>query len=550
MKKSHKLLIFLFVLLHAVYWNIRAANSAPIVYRQSLEVILRESKVTGWPKGEENRDRVFVAITNSTDGAKIAFLVQTQVGNDRYQHLYVARGNGSKLVDITNHLPSSVNPNTLSSLALSNNGRRLFFRDPTVGTVTDMYYCNTVSLSCAKAVQPDTSGNLALLDYDFRKPYDINTNGSQLFFRHNAGCSSDPDKCYKGLFTAPLFGKPLQILDIEKLPCQSGCGNLNYVRFLGSSKDNLRHFFTYDHDPWHTTYPKSQGLWQVVGTTPRRVLNENQDWVWPQSHLYNQIVSADGKILLYNTLSNSDNISRLYVVNTAKKNKKLLAETGNLSNFTYVTLSPQATFARFSGGGYLATIVDMATNQQRDTGSYKINEFFCQYPGYGFSNLTGNDRYYYMAGNCDGAEAKVYRVDRVPTAFPKAPKIAWIRFSSNTLVADGSTRIKVRAKVQDSQGLKTIESVKLHALVDGLEFPNWLNREPVTLNDFVLYDDGTHGDRRAGDGIFTHNSLRSDQASVFYSKYSLPKNIGIRIVAKDKWGNYGLADTTLKLIAP
>jgi hypothetical protein len=551
MKKSRKFLAFLFVLLPGLCLDLPPACSAPIVYRQSVEVILRESKVTGWPPGEEDRDRAFVAITNSTDGSKIAFLVQCQVGNDRYQHLYVAKGNGSELADLTNSLPSGVNPNTLSSLALSNNGRRLFFRDPTIGVVTDIYYCNTDTLSCAKAVLPKVSGDMAILDHDFRKPFSIDAFGSQLFFRHNAGCNPHLTKCYKGLFTAPLMGKPSQILDIDKLPCQSECGNLGYVKFLGSSKDGLKHFFTYDHDPWHTTHPKSQGLWQVVGTTPSRVLKEDQDWVWPESTLYNQIVSADGGAVLYSTYSNKDLLSRIYVVNTAAKSKKLLGKTGDLNKFRYATLSPKGTFARFSGDGYLATAVDLATYRQRDSGSHCIWEFLCQYPGYGLSDFTGNDRYYYMAGNCDGAEAKVYRVDRSPIAFPRAPKIAWIRFSSNTLIADGTTRLTIMAKVQDAQGLKTIEKVLLHSLVEGLEYPNWMQwGEPVRWDDFGLYDDGTHGDAVARDGVFTNNTLRSYLDSSFYTKFTLPRNIGIRIVAKDKGGNYGIADTILKVVAP
>lgn len=548
MKKCLKMLVFLFVPLQGLCWNLPPACQAPIVYRQSMEVILRESMVTGWPPGYEDYDRAFGSITTSSDGSRIAFIVGCRIGNDRYQHLYTAKGDGTELVDLTGSLPGSSNPNTLSSLALSDNGGRLFFRDPTIGTVTDIYYCNTETLSCSKAVLPKVSGNFALLDFDFRKPYSINAAGSRLFFRHDAGCNSDFTKCYKGLFLAPFLGKPSQLLDKDKLPCESGCENLGNVKFLGSSKDGLKHFFTYDHDPWHTTSPKSQGLWKVEGKTPSRVLKEDEDWVWPQSSLYNNIVSADGEAVLYSTLRNSDNTARLYLANPSSRTKKLLGKTGIFSNFIYAAISPRATFARFSGGGYLATVVDLATFRQRDTGSYCIWEFLCAYPGYGMSDFTRNDRYYYMAGNCDGAEAKVYRVDRSPITFRKAPMIASIQFSSPTLVADDLTRVTVMAKVQDAQGLKTIESVKLHSLVDGLELPNWLNVEPVRWDGFGLYDDGTYGDAVAGDGVFTNNTLRSYTYSSFYTKYALPRTIGIRVVAKDKVGNYGMADANIRIV--
>ncbi len=63
----------------------------------------------------------------------------------------------------------------------------------------------------------------------------------------------------------------------------------------------------------------------------------------------------------------------------------------------------------------------------------------------------------------------------------------------------------------------------------------------------TLYDDGTHGDEIAGDGIFTRDNLKTRASSGFYDKYTLPKEISIRIVAVDEDLNYCIADAPLMI---
>ena len=63
--------------------------------------------------------------------------------------------------------------------------------------------------------------------------------------------------------------------------------------------------------------------------------------------------------------------------------------------------------------------------------------------------------------------------------------------------------------------------------------------------DWTLYDDGTHGDRLAGDGIYTNDTIRARPTSNFYERFSLPKSLGIRIIARDQDYNYVMADTVL-----
>jgi hypothetical protein len=63
-----------------------------------------------------------------------------------------------------------------------------------------------------------------------------------------------------------------------------------------------------------------------------------------------------------------------------------------------------------------------------------------------------------------------------------------------------------------------------------------------------MYDDGTHGDLVAGDGIYTNDTIRTNPTCNFYERFTLPKEVGVRIVARDEDHNYVLADTCLTVV--
>jgi hypothetical protein len=150
-----------------------------------------------------------------------------------------------------------------------------------------------------------------------------------------------------------------------------------------------------------------------------------------------------------------------------------------------------------------------------------------------------------MGSKPEGDLARIHRVDLAPTDFSQVPNITAINFSTPRLVNDGTTRITVTAAVSDAQGPGSIDRVRLQYLVDGLEKPAWLVGDPVYYTA-IMYDDGINGgDQEAGDGIYTTNDLRTNPNSNFYTRYTLPHNIGIRIVARDLDRNYALADTVL-----
>ena len=168
-----------------------------------------------------------------------------------------------------------------------------------------------------------------------------------------------------------------------------------------------------------------------------------------------------------------------------------------------------------------------------------------------FSDITADDRYYFLSSRTTGGGSAIHRVDMAPDDFSRAPNISAIEFSPTYLLADGTSRVTIRAHVTDAQGLDTISWVRLQPMVDGLENPEWLNSSPIAMSSAIreLYDDGTHGDEVAGDGVFTQDNIRAMMNSNFYDDLTSPRPIGIRVVAKDEDSNYVMADTVL-YVAP
>lgn len=137
---------------------------------------------------------------------------------------------------------------------------------------------------------------------------------------------------------------------------------------------------------------------------------------------------------------------------------------------------------------------------------------------------------------------------------PSAPYVQQIAFNAPVLLDYENSTIGVRVMVTDPQGTGNIEWVKLTPLVEGQEEPSWaMGREPLAFptgdpGSTLLYDDGTHGDATAGDGIFSFDSIATRKGdyegfNTWYKHYSLPAPVGIRIIVKDKDNNYAIADT-------
>jgi hypothetical protein len=520
------------------WWGVGFAWSAPIQYKQTMTKILDETQFRGWPAGYENNSRSFDMLADSADGSRIGFQVKARVGDTTYVRTYAAGADGTGVMDLTGSIPGSVNPGTATFLKLDPKGARLFFRAPNIGTETNVYYVNLATQGCAFAIVPKTGQTYALRYFDFRKPYSLTAVGDQiaLYFKHDEGWDDVAARNNRGIYTAMLSGQAVKVMDIDQLP---GAQEPNYLKFLGSAARSNQMLFTWNQDYYN---PPATAMWKAAG--PTRVPNAVHTYVWSDQDLCGQMVSADGAKALY-AYKESSGPQKLYLADLASGAQTFVNETYDLNGYFAPALSPSGAYAFFGCLGHKYTRHHLATGKQRDTWAYWFGESSYVGSDYLVSDITADDRYYFMGSKIDADLARIHRVDLAPTNFGQTPNITAINFSAPRLVNDGTTKITVTATVSDAQGLPTIDRVRLQYLVDGLEKPAWLVGDPVYY-DSVMYDDGLHnGDLVAGDGIYTNNTIRTNPNSNFYTQYPLPRDVGIRIVARDQDRNYMMADTVL-----
>jgi hypothetical protein len=533
--KSWRILILTILSLAAAEYRVAAASYVlPIEYKQIDLAIVLESQVQGWPAGYETYDRGFWDdIEVSGDGSKIAFWVN--VATTGAWRLFIANADGTGLTDITSLLPAT----WPRQLLFNHDGSKLYG-----GGGESNWYCDIAGgTGCSRAV---FSG---IWSGDGRKPFTITTDGSQLFFKHDDAYPK-PD----GLYSAVLGGVPSPVLDRTTLHCDSNCDDTGLLRFLGSSRSSGRMFFTFDRDWYGTTGPPyaSTAMFYVsAGSGAVRIPDEEHDYVWDQQNLNNELVSADGSRALYYYMD-SGGSPQLHWVNVATGAKTLIAEVNPSAN---TTISADGKLVLLtSGSRYRVTRMNLETPDERDTGSYFIPNSYDQWI---VSGLTVDKRYYYN-GASGASQNYLRKVDMKPTDFSHAPNISTFTCSVPALIhADGVTA-KVTVQVSDAQGLENIDWVNLSVLVEGREEPSWpMGRAPLAFpfgdpGSTRLYDDGTHGDEVAGDGIFTFDGVATrkgdyDGWNTWYTHFTLPHAVGLRIIAKDKDENYTLADTRLTI---
>ncbi|MBU4233343.1 MAG: hypothetical protein L6277_05235 [Desulfobacterales bacterium] len=522
-----------------LWWGVGYAWSAPIHYKQTMTKILDETQFQTWPPEYETYTRYFNMLTNSPDGSRIAFTVGTTVLSTTYVHAYVANSDGDELIDLTGYFPPEVSPLwTATYYKLDDTGSRLFFRAPNVGNDINIYYFDLALATpvCSLAVLPKSGETYAIRGYDARKPFSLTTIGGQitLFFKHVGDLDPVLLRYNQGIYSAPLEGSATKVMDINQVP---GDENMNLLGFLGSAANANRILFS-----WKDVFiTPGVAMWQTDG--PVRVPDEMHDSVWGQSALYTHIISADGGKALYRYTDLWSHY--LSQVDLTSGIKTPLAQTDSIYSFSFTTMAPSGNYAFFSSPGNNRTRVNLATGDQRDT----LSSLFAESGGSGdylISDITADDRYYFIGSKLD--IGRIHRIDMAPTNFSQAPNIAAINFTSNKLLNDGTTRTTVTATVSDAQGPATISWVRLKSMVDGLETPEWmLGGEPLAY-DWNLYDDGTHGDRVAGDGIYTNDTIRTKPTCNFYERFTLPKDVGVRIVARDENSNYVMADTSLTVV--
>ncbi len=515
------------------------SQTAPIEYKQTMTSILSTDQFMGWPEGKEDWGRNFRELSVSLDGSRIAFTIQGITFN--HTRIFSAKADGSDIIGLP--APYFDDDDKVRPMypVLDPLGQRLFFR---MGH--NVYYCSIDTLSCNYAVVPKSGQANAMSGYDSTRPFSLTTLGDQtyLYFRHNDGWS---DGRYRwGIFSAPLGGNASKAMSLHALPGDTTSWNrLGSLSLIGSAALSDEVLFTW----WHTgeNDQRLEGMYRMHGPTlvPHELHNEVYQLERTQ-------ISADGTKALYIHRDSWPAPNLLWAVNLNTGGKTFIRET--TKNFRYPTISPSGRYAFFSvsdDGGHMQTRFDLGSGDQRDTFSFLIDECRVERLTSNFSDITADDRYYFIAGPSTTLN-RIHRVDMAPDDFSQAPNISAIEFSPSYLLADGTSRVTIKAHVSDAQGLETISWVRLTSMVGGLERPEGLSYQPIAYSSGIreLYDDGVkYGDEVAGDGVFTQNDIRADLRSNFYDDFTSPKPIGIRIVAKDQDRNYVMVDTVL-YVAP
>lgn len=500
---------------------------APLEYQQTMTKIFSEEDVQGWPEEYPEQERGFSGITVSKDGSKIGFYVYMCWGSCYYR-LYHANTDGTGLTDVTS-LMGEIPQWEWGKLKMNNDGSRFF-----VGKII-VQYIDTATNDIYPVFTNDGG-------WDADNPYFINYTGSRAYFYN--GKNEESALKYVDIGS----GSYVPMMGLGQLPCETQCGYIeNYIRVLGVSAFDDRFVFK-----WVTVYdgePAQSAMWYVYpGQNPVRMPDEEHDDIWYVQNLLKPVVSGDGTLAVYHEYE--DTVSKTYLANLTTGEKRLVSET--YPDF-YVTLSHSGKKLRLGGTNHYLTIVDTTTLEKRDTGSYYFQPSTCNNSGYSSSQITEDDRYYYMAGKCGTNTGKIYKVDMLPDGTGPSPRIESISFNAPAILNDDKMQIAVEAAISDEQGLENIESVILRILVEGREQTDWIMaRPPLAFPDTdyshtLLYDDGTNGDAVAGDGIYSFDAIRTRGYSEWFDHYTPPSDIGVRIIVKDVDENYAIADTVLTI---
>ncbi len=492
----------------------RGANfPGTIQYKQTMVQVADASKSPYKDWGGTD-PRYFREIVVSADGTKVGFVVKLNLYSDK--HIYVMNADGSSPVDLTGNLPGAMTANDIANLQINDTGSRLFFRAYSLGNI---YYFDTASHASATA----------FLDADWvdtRKAYTLNSDGSRLYFQHRW---VPVDVWHEGLCYADVGTNiAVPVFDVQQ---QLVPPDWNYnFRYLGGGRSGATLLFTYSRntDPQRAMYKATSG-------TATRTPDEKHTWVWGEQDLPDNIVSADGSRALY-TCQDSGGEESLYWVNLASGAKTSIAP--NCGGVGFPAMGPSGAFARFNAAGYYHTRVNLATLDKRDTGSY----WFGEAGSVGDSNLsdlTADNRYYYLGSGPVGVPARIHRIDMAPSgSTAPAPDITAISFNKPYLILNDDTHpVTITAQVNANGG--TLQWVKMHTLVEGREFWDGQIYEPLSYNNVLT---------NAGGGAFTTTATANKWFYQVNPQSPLPRPIGVRIVAKNTdngMDHYVMADAVI-----
>jgi hypothetical protein len=534
--------------------------STAIEHKQANTVILDREDLKGWPADAPNSDdRQFTGVTVSGGGTKVLFSAcayYTASGTECRP--FVVDSNGTGLQDGSAVFPADLVSRSWGwgNLRINDAGSRFFVKVQRYEyLVINEMQVNYFDIPAGTVGRAQTDGFYP----DGAWWFNINATGSRFY---EGEYDNGPSE---GFWYTNFGGSKTLIFDVASLPCDPAsilCDSLNLSAFLGSSAQNDRTFFSWTHKFLGNAHADNRAAMWVsdLSGNKHQLTSDEHYWVWEGD--WRGVSNGAGTKALYGRVHTSGDPYQLFVVDVATGTEQLVTWSPSVSNYpvTFMTRSGRYVFARGESGDagfHYHTLIDLSKGGERDTWSYYLP------PSWEVSNITNDDRYYYVTAPPPGSSygQLLYRVDTAATTvadFTQAPNLTAIECTAPALIhADGVT-VAFTAQVTDAQGLSNIDWVNLSVLVDGREEPPWpMGREPLAFptgdpGATLMYDDGTHGDAVAGDGIFTFDAVATRKGdyegfNTWYSHFSLPHDVGIRIIAKDKDENFTIADTRLTI---
>ncbi len=543
-KKPWMATMILCLVLAGFATNSQAQHAAPILFKQTISQIVLRNQVMGWPAEHESSEtRNFYSVFASANGAKVFFSVCEYYENQC--RLFVVNSDGSGLQNVSAIFPANLVSTWWGwgNMVIKDDGSEVFIETGLDDAKTYIQYYDTSSSVTGTAVSQWwwSSG------FDW---FTANSSASRLYTgKFDWGWSDGLGRNVRGLGYTDRNGLAVQYLDIFTLPCFGLCNNLNALWFMGSSVQGDHSFFSWvSYYEGNSDPDNRSAAWHTTLAGPAQKLTA-EDHLWVDGGSWRGVTTADGSSAVYQYRHRSGDPKEVHVVDVATGTERFVTSTTDLNPLTtFITRDGRYLFAQGSNGVYgyhYNTLYDLQTGGVRDSWSYHI-----PWP-INYSNVTADNRYYFVT-----REEALFRVDTQGGEFSKAPNVNSIVFSKPYLWHDDSDQIGITVDISDAQGVANIEWVRLEVLVEDLESPDiYMPRKPLAFpfGDFgwtVLYDDGSHGDVTVGDGVFTHDAIATrkggyDDWNTWFSNFTLPHEVGIRIVVKDAEGNYTTADTTL-----
>lgn len=538
--------------------------NAPIEYQQAVSKILKRGDISWGEKADHYYN--FGSVIVSADGSTVLLTGKCEFCSPGEVRPFLVNPDGSNLRDISGMLPEDIvnRWSAWRNVTLTDDGSKIFFRAfIETGYYDDeylfVYDVDSGTRSLAIAMDDGFSGFAS--DWRFR----IDSTGSKVYMdKYDAGWSDTLEKRRKGLFYAETGSTRQWFFDVDDLPCDSHCGNLNMFELMGVSREKDRAFFQWDSD-----YSQTDGSNRHTGFyytdlsgVPVRLSAEEHYSIYDGDP--RGICDTEGETVIYRYTPEYPMTKpiTLAVVDVSSKSSRDVAWTYGLNGFSS-HLSRSGRYVLVNGeygedGTYYQTLIDLDTDSSRDTWSYHMMSRWGS-----TSNITEDDRYFFYSYDNNDQNSGLYRIDTRSTGDDLAPHVHFIHFSKPALLDQDDVTIAAQVKISSPQGLENIDRVTLRPLIDGQEDPAYpMGREPLAFpngdpGSTSLYDDGTHGDAVAGDGIFSFDGIATRKGSysreedgwnTWYYHNTLPATLGVRVIVRDIDYNYAIADTTLLII--